>query len=75
VTSPAISLPIGAGDETSNRGIGHGVVTTLVPTPVKGANTIAHPSVVQFESQMPFDLSKVIPQLDFPKFDGKNPKL
>jgi hypothetical protein len=75
VTSPAISLPIGAGDETSNRGIGHGVVTTLVPTPVKGANTIAHPSVVQFESQMPFDFSKVIPQLDFPKFDGKNPKL
>jgi hypothetical protein len=46
-----------------------------VPTPVKGANTIAHPSVVQFESQMPFDFSKVIPQLDFPKFDGKNPKL
>jgi hypothetical protein len=46
-----------------------------MPTSVKGANNTAHPSVVQLESQMLFDLSKAIPQFDFPKFDGKNPKL
>jgi len=34
--------PIGAGVETSNRGIGNGVVTTFVPTPVKGAHTFPH---------------------------------
>ncbi|XP_066308780.1 uncharacterized protein [Miscanthus floridulus] len=39
-TSSAISLPIGAGVETSNRGIGHGVVTTLVPTPIKGRGAV-----------------------------------
>ena len=42
--------PIGAGIETSNQGIGNSVVTTFVPTPVKGANTYPHPYAGSSES-------------------------
>jgi hypothetical protein len=75
VSSGEHHLPIGAGVETSNRGIGNGVVTTFVPTPVKGAHTTPHPSVPTTESQLHFDMTKAIPQFEFPKFDGKKPQV
>jgi hypothetical protein len=68
-------LPIGIGVEMSNRGIGNGVVTTFMPTPVKGAPTIPQTSVPHADSQLYFDMNKAMPQFEFPKFDGKHPKL
>jgi hypothetical protein len=68
-------LPMGAGVDMSNRGNGNGVVTTFVPTPVKGAHTFPQTSVPHADSQLYFDMNKAMPQFDFPKFDGKHPKL
>jgi len=74
-SSGATQQPIGTDVETSNRGIGNGVVTTFVPTLVEGAHNFPHPYVGSLESQLHFDMTKAIPQFEFPKFDGKNPKL
>lgn len=70
-----LELPIGADVDMSNRGLGHGVVTTNVPTPVKGAYTTPPTYALNAESQLYCDMTKAIPQFEFPKFDGKYLKL
>jgi hypothetical protein len=41
-SSEAASGPLGHGASHSHRGIGNGVVTTFVPTPVKGVDQTLH---------------------------------
>jgi hypothetical protein len=74
-SSAAASGLLATGDPTSHRGLGHGVVTTYVPTPVKGANLIPSTVSPNFTAQQFFALNQAIPQQEFPKFDGMNPKL
>ncbi|CAO2183142.1 unnamed protein product [Urochloa humidicola] len=68
----------------NHRSVGAGVVTTLVPPPVKGADRNAELTPVPFVGLDPVDSSSQlshakmnysIPNLDFPKFDGSNPKI
>jgi hypothetical protein len=66
---------LATGDPTSHRGLGHGLVTTYVPTPVKGANLIPSTVSPNFTAQQFFALNQAIPRQEFPKFDGMNPKL
>ncbi|CAN6234028.1 unnamed protein product [Urochloa humidicola] len=72
------------GDEPHHRSAGAGVVTTLVPTPVKGAKHHSELSPVPFRqldaivSHTPLRSTAfhhALPQLEFPKFDGTNPKI
>lgn len=70
--------------ETQHRSVGARVVTTLVPPPVKGANRDLNVTPVPFHG---FDsvgsvsyllapsFSHGIPQLEFSRFDGTNPKI
>jgi hypothetical protein len=51
------------------------VVTTYVPTLVKGENLIPSTVSPNFTGQQFFALNQAIPQQEFPKFDGMNPKL
>lgn len=70
--------------ETQHRSVGAGVVTTLVPPPVKGANRDLNVTHVPFHgfdsvgcvSYLPApSFSHGIPQLEFPRFGGTNPKI
>lgn len=72
---------IGHREATLYRGAGAGFITTPVPTPVKGAN---HPTNSFSFTSNGFDnamnsqagaYSYAMPQMDFPKFDGSNPKI
>ena len=82
----AASGPNGHHDDFIHRGTGHGVVTTIVPTPFKGANNalnitpvpftlggIAHASSDSSVSLM--NMHAALPQLPFPEFDGSSPRL
>ena len=59
----------------SHRGIGNRVVTTYVPTLVKGANPTLLAVPPNSTTQQFFALNQAIPQQEFPIFDGMNPKL
>ena len=81
-TSPeTASGPDGHRDARDHRGIGRGVVTTYVPSPVIGVNPITPIpfSLVGTESpESPSsnqNWSALLPQLSFPTFDGSNPKI
>jgi len=83
------SGPSGHHDNNSHRsaGAGAGVDTTLVPPPVRGAIQPYSPSPVTPVPFREFELSAAshisqssnfshtVPQLEFPKFDGTNPKI
>ncbi|WVZ71981.1 hypothetical protein U9M48_020508 [Paspalum notatum var. saurae] len=67
-------------DENSHRRDGQGVIFTTLPPPVKGAKQFLN-TPIPFDG---FDQSSysgasvfghALPQLDFPKFDGSNPKI
>lgn len=71
----------GHGNEHQHRSVGAGVVTTLVPAPVTGANQFSNLSPVPFRG---FDSSCFTQRsgpisagsyVDFPQFDGSNPKI
>lgn len=69
-TSHEVALgPLGHGATNVHRGTGNRVVTTTMPSPVKGAN--------QFSAvpQSQFSLNHAMPPIDFPKFDDMSPKL
>ncbi|CAO2143691.1 unnamed protein product [Urochloa humidicola] len=76
--------PNGRRDELGHRGRGAGVVTTLVPSPITGANKFSNLTPVPFQGYDNSDTVKAnssssynsaLPQLEFPKFDGASPKL
>lgn len=86
VTSPsgAASGPNGHCDATNNRGSGYGVVTTLQPPPVTGANptfdlslvpALPVNSVSPASSKVAVNWASLMPRVDFPEFDGRNPKI
>ncbi|CAN6329801.1 unnamed protein product [Urochloa humidicola] len=67
-----------------HRGSGQGVVTTLVPSPVTGQKNLSHLTPVPFSLQgiehddvhaSNSNWKTVLPQLDFPTFDGSFPKI
>lgn len=67
-----------------HRGFGTGVVTTLVPTPVTGANRFQSSSSYSpsgTDTMIPAlqprscAYNYAMPQMEFPKFDGSNPKI
>lgn len=66
------SGPLGHGEATDHRGIGNEVVTTLIPTPVTGAQ---QSQLSILDALTRFQLNQAIPPQEFPKFDGMNPKL
>ena len=74
-SSEAASGPLGHDKQHSHWGIGNGVVTTIVPTLVKGANSPLPTFSSNFSAQQFFALNQAIPQQEFPKFDGMSPKL
>ncbi|CAO2144897.1 unnamed protein product [Urochloa humidicola] len=70
------------GDGEKHRGSGQGVVTTLVPTPVKGANAYSEFTPMNFSMKTVMDnlstaspINAAVPQLSFPVFDGSSPKV
>jgi len=72
------------GEDPQHRSVGAGVVTTLVPPPVTGARFSQNPTPVSFSGFSPAytpavsfraAFGHVVPPLDFPKFDGTNPKI
>lgn len=76
--------PLGHGDAQQHRGHGHGVVTTLVPTPVIGAGNSNSLSLIPFALPLSnayhvdvgqLHMNHVIPLVDLPDFDGSSPKL
>lgn len=71
-STEATSWLLGHGDTTDHRGIGNRVVTTLVPAPVTGAQ---QPHLPILDAPTRLQLNQAIPPMDFPKFDGMNPKL
>jgi len=80
----AASGPNGRGNVLHNRRSGCGVVTTLLPPPVTGAQfTSDHPSPTSYYAPIPASIpvpayqlwGSVIPPMDFPQFDGQNPKM
>jgi len=71
----ATSGPSGHGDENDHRGLGNGVVTTLVPTPVTGARTSQPLTPTTFPNMTQFYLNHALPPAEFPEFDGSCPKL
>ena len=77
-SSGAASGPNGHGAAHDHRGLGHGVVTTLKPTPVKGPKPHSKTPPVPFSlnrvDEMP-NWNTLLPQLDFPHFDGSSPKI
>lgn len=62
-----------------HRSVGTGVVTTLVPPPVRGANlfhrTPSTPHTPLGGMSPSLNLGSAIPALEFPKFDGSNPRI
>lgn len=85
----ATSLEAASGPERhyfahAHRGPGHGVVTTLVPSPVIGAKMLPNLTPIPFSlagaSNMDTsygspNLNALLPQLDFSSFDGSSPKI
>jgi hypothetical protein len=77
--------PIGLGarsDEHGHWGLGNGVVTTFVPSPVTGAKpsrnlspVASTPGSSTVPTATPFQFNHAIPPVDFPEFDGSCPKL
>jgi len=76
--------PNGHREDKNHRSVGAGVVTTLVPAPVKGAIQSSFVSPVPFRGfdsggistfSQPSNFGHTLPQLEFPKFDGSNPKI
>ncbi|CAN6338981.1 unnamed protein product [Urochloa humidicola] len=63
-------------EETTHRRVGAGVVTTLVPPPVTGPHhsPSSSPTHVRNYDVVP-SFTSAIPQMDFPKFDGSNPRI
>ncbi|XP_062187935.1 uncharacterized protein LOC133891241 [Phragmites australis] len=84
-TSPEATLgPHGHCFDYSHRDVGRGVVTTLIPTPVIGAKQFRNTSPLHFglmdsAKRTKFTtascLGSVLPRLEFPRFDGLNPKI
>lgn len=68
-------------DANSHQGVGAGVVTTLAPPPVTGATRSAPHTPVPFRrfelygSPRSCAYNYPVRQIDFPKFDGTNPKI
>lgn len=65
-----------------HQSVGAEVVTILVPPPVKGANRFSNLSPVSFAGfnfvgsfSTVGSSGYVVPQIEFPKFDGTNPKI
>jgi hypothetical protein len=75
----AHSRPSGHDDDHDHRGLGNGVVTTLIPTPVTGAKhsqILTPPIFAAYSPDMnQFYLNHAIPLMEFPEFDGSCPKL
>jgi len=78
------SGPDGHRDDNNHRSVGAGVVTTLVPPPVTGAKRFSSATPVPFMGfnsachSMNSQLSSygcAVPQIEFPNFDGSNPKI
>jgi hypothetical protein len=70
------------GDEHGHRGLGNGVITTFVPTPVTGAKPSLNLSSVAYTPgsstvtiATPFQFNHATPPVDFREFDGSCPKL
>lgn len=83
--SGAASEPHGHGEDFYYLGTGHGVVTTIAPTPVTGARNALEITPIPFSlggyshvvtsspvSQV--NMHATLPQIVFPEFDGSNPK-
>lgn len=82
----AASGQFGHDNDPHHRGIGYGVVTTIAPPPVKGMSAALDMTPVSFSlssyanfpgnSTVPrVNLSANLPQISFPEFDGRSPKL
>jgi hypothetical protein len=78
----APSGPSGHSEEHDHRGLGNGVVTTLIPTLVIGARPtrtltpVAFPLGHTYTPDMAqFYLNHALPPMEFPEFDGSCPKL
>lgn len=71
----------GHSSSSRHRGTGTGVVTTLVPPPVKGAPTntkLPHflPEAHEFgEASRMHSVVASLPPINFPRFDGSNPRI
>jgi hypothetical protein len=86
---PLPAGPMGHRVDSHPRDQGYGSVMTYLPDPVKGTHSIPHPSDALKYSGSLFDshqhrapcsefqsrLFGKLPKLDFPAFDGENPKL
>lgn len=70
----AASGPVGHGGTRDHRGFGRGVFSTHVPSPVIGAKRTPEPYLFA-PVVNDVNWSSLLPQLDFPKFDGANPKI
>lgn len=75
---------VGHGSALHHRSSGNGVVTTFLPPPVIGAKSksglysapyFVHESLWHHALHHPANLHSAIPPMEFPKFDGTNPKL
>lgn len=84
VSKPIVtsSGSIDHGDEHSHRGVGNGVVTTIVPTLVIGTRPSATLSPMPFTigssilmDASQFLVSQALPLVEFPDFDGSSPKV
>lgn len=70
------SRQIGHHYANHHRGVSAGVVTTLVPPPVKGADLFHNsPRTPHAGFSTPVHFGSAVPHLEFPKFDGTNPKI
>lgn len=73
--------PFGHRSSTNHRGDDTGVVTTLVPSPVKGAPMNSKIPSFKSDSNCYGETSRMhpvvasFPSINFPKFDGSNPRI
>lgn len=74
-STEATSRLLGHGSAIDHQGTDNGVVTTIVPSPAKGAPKFPSVTAHSYDSQSNFHMNSAMPQLDFPKFDGMSPKL
>lgn len=77
---PSANGPSGHRADTHHRDEGFGTVFTQFPIPVKGTthppSSIPHkPSSCSYDSHSDFSLRGKLPKLNFPNFEGNNPKL
>jgi hypothetical protein len=67
------------GDKHSHRGVGNGVVTSIIPTPVIGVRhsaTLTHALYCwQLYTASQLLVNHALPLVEFPDFDGSSPKV